>query len=107
MFIHVILNIIFTYRDGLRIVTYGWKRCHRCRFGIRGKLLYCLWEFWLPNGSCGKGQDCCRNLKTMHQLQQQMGHRNIHSTLRYVHWVPNYRDGQGGTDLIADPERRS
>ncbi len=43
----------------------------------------------------------------IHQLQQQMGHRNIHSTLRYVHWVPNYRDGQGGTDLIADLERRS
>ncbi|MCP4042470.1 MAG: site-specific integrase, partial [Gammaproteobacteria bacterium] len=38
------------------------------------------------------------------QLQQQMGHRNIHSTLRYVHWVPNYLGGDNGTDLLADLE---
>jgi site-specific recombinase XerD len=38
------------------------------------------------------------------QLQQQMGHRNIHSTLRYVHWVPNYLGGDHGTDLLADLE---
>lgn len=37
-------------------------------------------------------------------LQHQMGHRDIHSTLRYVHWVPNYRGGDGGTDLLADLE---
>ena len=38
------------------------------------------------------------------QLQQQMGHQNIHSTLRYVHWVPNYLGGDSGTDLLADLE---
>ena len=38
------------------------------------------------------------------QLQQQMGHKNIHSTLRYVHWVPNYLGGDSGTDLLADLE---
>jgi site-specific recombinase XerD len=37
-------------------------------------------------------------------LQHQMGHRNIHSTLRYVHWVPNYQGGDSGTDLLADLE---
>ncbi len=37
-------------------------------------------------------------------LQHQMGHKDIHTTLRYVHWVPNYQDGESGTDLIADLE---
>ena len=37
-------------------------------------------------------------------LQHQMGHRDIHSTLRYVHWIPNYRGGDSGTDLLADLE---
>lgn len=37
----------------------------------------------------------------VHQLQQQLGHQNIHSTLRYVHWVPNHQGGNTGTDLIA------
>ena len=40
----------------------------------------------------------------MHCLQRMMGHRDIHSTLRYVHWVPNYQAGRNGTDLIADLE---
>ncbi len=26
------------------------------------------------------------------QLQYQLGHQNIHSTLRYVHWIPRYRN---------------
>lgn len=37
------------------------------------------------------------------RLQQQLGHGNIKSTLRYLHWIPNYRQGSG-TDLIADLE---
>jgi len=36
------------------------------------------------------------------QLQYQLGHRSIQSTLRYVHWVfsDSQRD-QGGADLIS------
>jgi len=37
------------------------------------------------------------------RLQQQLGHGNIKSTLHYLHWIPNYREGSG-TDLIADLE---
>jgi integrase len=38
----------------------------------------------------------------IHQLQRQLGHSNIHSTLRYVHWVPNYREGEMQVDgLVA------
>jgi site-specific recombinase XerD len=37
----------------------------------------------------------------VHQLQRLLGHRNLHSTLRYVHWVPGYRAAEAGTDLIA------
>ena len=36
------------------------------------------------------------------QLQHQMGHKDIRTTLRYVHWLPNYQGGDSGTDLIAD-----
>ena len=36
------------------------------------------------------------------KLQHQLGHKDIHTTLRYVHWIPNYRGGESGTDLIAD-----
>ena len=39
----------------------------------------------------------------LHILKQQLGHQDIHSTLRYVHWVPDYREGDGA-DLIADLE---
>ena len=28
----------------------------------------------------------------VHVLQHQLGHGNIHSTLRYAHWVPNHRE---------------
>ena len=38
------------------------------------------------------------------QLQNQMGHKDIHSTLRYVHWIPNYLGGDSGTDLLAHLE---
>ena len=38
----------------------------------------------------------------VHLLQRLLGHRSIHSTLRYVHWVPGYRDGgTGHADLIG------
>ncbi len=38
----------------------------------------------------------------VHQLQQLLGHQNIHSTLHYVHWVPGlYQEGKAGIDLIA------
>jgi integrase len=37
----------------------------------------------------------------VHGLQRLMGHQEIHSTLRYVHWVPDYREGGGAHDLVA------
>lgn len=41
----------------------------------------------------------------VHLLQHQLGHNNIQSTLRYVHWVPSYRQGAlSTTDLIAGLE---
>lgn len=36
----------------------------------------------------------------IHGLQQQMGHKDIHSTMRYLHWAPRYIEGQTN-DLIA------
>jgi integrase/recombinase XerD len=39
----------------------------------------------------------------IHILKQQLGHKDIHTTLRYVHWVPNYREGSG-IDLFAGLE---
>lgn len=37
----------------------------------------------------------------VHQLQRLLGHKDIHSTLRYVHWVPSEpREGRGHADLI-------
>jgi len=35
------------------------------------------------------------------RLQRMMGHNNIHTTLRYVHWVPSAQEGEGALDLIA------
>ena len=40
----------------------------------------------------------------VHRLQRLLGHRDLHSTLRYVHWVPDYREGSGPHDLIAQLE---
>jgi len=35
------------------------------------------------------------------RLQRLMGHRNIQTTLRYVHWLPSAYEGEGALDLIA------
>lgn len=44
----------------------------------------------------------------VHLLQRQLGHSTLSSTLRYLHWVPRYREGQiGQIDLIAGLERAS
>ena len=37
----------------------------------------------------------------VHRLQRLLGHSDLHSTLRYIHWVPSYREGEGELDLIA------
>ncbi len=38
------------------------------------------------------------------KLQYQLGHKDIRTTMRYLHWIPNYLGGDSGTDLIADLE---
>lgn len=40
----------------------------------------------------------------LQQLQRMLGHHDIRSTMRYVHWVPDYREGKNGVDLIAGME---
>ena len=41
----------------------------------------------------------------IHRLQRLLGHQDIHSTLRYVHWVPNDQEGNGGAELDAHLHR--
>lgn len=39
----------------------------------------------------------------IHQLQKLLGHKNIQSTLRYVHWIPGYHGGESRIrDLVGD-----
>jgi len=43
----------------------------------------------------------------LQDLQHYLGHSCIKSTMNYLHWIPNYREGQGQHDLIAHlPEPR-
>ena len=36
------------------------------------------------------------------QLQQLLGHKQISTTLRYVHWLPRYQEDPGAaTDLLS------
>lgn len=38
----------------------------------------------------------------VHQLQRLLGHRNVQSTMRYMHWLPGQQGpSQGHTDLVA------
>ena len=39
---------------------------------------------------------------TVSELQHQLGHRHVSTTLRYVHWLPEYHERGGGTDLLAE-----
>jgi integrase len=39
----------------------------------------------------------------VHVLQRELGHSDLRTTMRYVHWVPDYRQGRSGhSDLIAN-----
>lgn len=41
----------------------------------------------------------------IHLLQQQLGHNDLHSTLRYVHWLPTYQQSEVAfSDLIGQLE---
>lgn len=41
----------------------------------------------------------------LHQLQRLLGHTNLHSTQRYLHWVPGVREqASGAADLIGSLE---
>lgn len=43
----------------------------------------------------------------VHQLQRLLGHSTLQSTLRYVHWVHNYREGRESvSDLVSHLEAR-
>lgn len=38
-------------------------------------------------------------------LQRWLGHADLHSTMRYIHWVPNYQaEGHAAIDLLAEDD---
>ena len=39
------------------------------------------------------------------ELQRQLGHSHVSSTLRYLHWLPEYHERGAGTDLLAELAR--
>ncbi len=42
----------------------------------------------------------------LNELKHQLGHKDIRTTLRYVHWVPNYQEhNRHGADLVAMLEK--
>lgn len=41
------------------------------------------------------------------KLQHQLGHKDIRTTMRYLHWVPHYAGGEASTDLLVDLETAS
>jgi len=44
----------------------------------------------------------------VYQLQRLLGHQNIRTTLRYIHWLPHYQsDGGRGADLVSGLETPS
>ena len=44
---------------------------------------------------------CLQQGMPIHQLQQQLGHRHLNSTLRYTHWLPETGEGGRSIDLLA------
>jgi len=40
----------------------------------------------------------------IHILQRWLGHKDIHTTMRYVHWVPNYQSGLSYFNDLLDEE---
>jgi len=41
----------------------------------------------------------------IHKLQHQLGHNDLRSTLRYVHWLPSYQQGKAQfSDLVTELE---
>jgi site-specific recombinase XerD len=37
----------------------------------------------------------------LQDLQHYLGHASIQTTQQYLHWIPNYREGEGQYDLVA------
>ena len=41
----------------------------------------------------------------IHKLQHQLGHRQLQTTLRYLHWLPSYQQGKAPfSDLVEQLE---